>query len=875
MRGRVVQTAALGLLICLGNLAAAWALEIDAFTFFIPYPADALDDQFDAANVADFSGSNIVTTISIAVLRDGSVIYYDHWEDGLEANITQPNQPTTGVWGDNDPANGIPPDFSSDVLDAGDVVTLQNVVEVEPRDAAVVLFDGGDKLVSVGGAVAVNLAVWPESVPGEDGASIPGILFAGAWELYPTSRWGLEYVVPVGQDVVRGAGSFGTVGLNVQAVQADTSVRVDLDADGEFEITRQLNQGEQLTEVEGVNAGAMVSASAPVQAQIFTGNPLSAYEARAYTMLPRGEWTGDYLAPRSSDGDFWLYNPQPDELSVSAETLTGTSVLTIPANGVAGFPVGGLSTATGVRFTAGDDFYGLVALDEADAQDWGYALMPVENLTTQALIGWAPGNNNAPPDDDQSRVYVTAVSTTTLVVDYNNDGETDARYLVTPLAEVDITDPTDHDMTGAWLYVENGVPFMAVWGQDETAPPALPSIDVGTNIMPLPAASIQQRANILSEGFVCGELVQPYTLEFELHAYNDSFSDFSEAIVADELPPEFSYVPGSAAMTTTLGSALVESRAIPDDGDGSPFPLDEGGYNLGSIPAFGETLITFRAVTTHSGVFVNRAEIISPRADPTINTLELPSRVAGYAMAKTLIDPPDGLLDPEPGLVITFSLSITNTGAVTITRLPVWDQYDARVLTFRGASLPPDLTSPGLIAWSDLTLPLGELPPAASINGWVSFGVVYPLPPGVTHTENVVLGEGVQDSLQRTQAITCGVASLSFPSPTPTATETPTPTPPREVTDTPGPPPGTPTPGTETPTPGTRTPTPGTGTPWLGTGTPGLPGGGMPTPAVLILPETGSRPVRQVAWWPWLALPVLVLLAVWAVRWRRITNVTK
>jgi uncharacterized repeat protein (TIGR01451 family) len=330
-------------------------------------------------------------------------------------------------------------------------------------------------------------------------------------------------------------------------------------------------------------------------------------------------------------------------------------------------------------------------------------------------------------------------------------------------------------------------------------------------------------------------------------------------------------------MTTTVDSTVVESRPISDDGSGSPFPLDEGGYNVGTIPGFGETLITFMAQTTRTGVFINRAEIISPPADPSIKTLVLPVRVTGYAMSKTLIDPPGGLVDPEPGQVITFSLSITNTGAVTITRLPVWDQFDERVLTFRSASVPPDLTAAGVITWTDLTVPFGDLPPDASIGGLLSFAVDYPLPPGVARTNNVVLGEGVQDSLERTQAITCGVASLSLPSPTPTVpVQTPAVTPPVNYPDTPEPPTETPTPPVQTPTPGTGTPTPGTGTPTLGmgtptpgTGTPGFPGGGTPTLSVLLLPETGSPPGRGLVWWSWIALPLLGLLAAWAVRMRK------
>ena len=180
MKRRVGLMAGLVFLANLTLLAQVHA-QIDAFTFFIPYPADLLDDQFDAAQTANFVDIDIVTTISIAVQRNGSIIYYDHWEDGLEADITSPNQPSTQVWGDGNPGNGAPPGIPDDVLVARDVITLQGIVAV-PRNLADLFFDGGDKIVSVGGPIAVTLAVWPDD-PNS------GILFAGAWELYPTSRW--------------------------------------------------------------------------------------------------------------------------------------------------------------------------------------------------------------------------------------------------------------------------------------------------------------------------------------------------------------------------------------------------------------------------------------------------------------------------------------------------------------------------------------------------------------------------------------------------------------------------------------------------------------------------------------------------------------
>ena len=76
-------------------------------------------------------GDDIETTISIAVHRTGSIIFYDHWEDGLELNLTVPVQSTTEIWGDDNPNNGIPPNFATDVLNSGDVLILRNVVELD------------------------------------------------------------------------------------------------------------------------------------------------------------------------------------------------------------------------------------------------------------------------------------------------------------------------------------------------------------------------------------------------------------------------------------------------------------------------------------------------------------------------------------------------------------------------------------------------------------------------------------------------------------------------------------------------------------------------------------------------------------------------
>ena len=50
------------------------------------------------------NGMNSV--VSAVASADGQRIYYDHWEDGLEANLLTPVQATTWVFGDGNAANG-------------------------------------------------------------------------------------------------------------------------------------------------------------------------------------------------------------------------------------------------------------------------------------------------------------------------------------------------------------------------------------------------------------------------------------------------------------------------------------------------------------------------------------------------------------------------------------------------------------------------------------------------------------------------------------------------------------------------------------------------------------------------------------------------
>lgn len=857
--------------------------QIDAFTFFIPYPRDILDDQFDVGyNALSLINDDIDTTISIAVHRGNAVIYYDHWEDGLEADLIKPIQATTEIWGDNDPTNGVAPGFATDILNAGDVVILRNTV-ILPQDNSF-FFDGGDVFTSVGGAVAVTLAVWPIHTPAPPTI---GILYAGAWELYPTNSWGLEYHIPIGQDLSQLRPGFTVVGINVQAAQDQTDVQLDLDADGNFETVLTLNRGKQFTQISGVNVGAKVQATAPVQVHLFTADPLKRYEARAYTIVPFDQWTADILAPRSSDGDYWLYNPHNTPLNLRVQTITTTTLITIPTMSTVKYPPAGLSGPTGVRFTTPDQrpFYGVVALDADDDQDWGYALQPVNRQMTQTFVGQGRGNNNEPPDNDESRVYVTALATTTLFVDYNNDGTPDNSYPISPLAEVPITDP-DHNLTGAYLYTENGVQFAAAWGQDESANPRLPSIDVGITLIPLPTLLVQKTVNPLFEDVDCsGSITLGDMLQYQIQYFNNSVNPVPNIIIQDTLPAEVSYVPNST---------IINDVSVADATSGSPFLFDEGGFNVGDLPRLGTGTLKFSVIANQpTNQIINRAEAsfagnFQVSDSVIVTTPSITTTEPVYRIKAALTEPANGVA--MAGQVVTFNVTITNTGTISITQFPLDHEYDNTYLTFQNANPAPSTVAPNLIRWSDLTTIFGDIIPNQTFNLTTSF-TVNPITTAIT-TTNVAVGlggrlvDGTSLGICRDQA---ALSLIITPSETPTPTLTVSPSPSPSPSGTPGTTPtispGTTVSPTQSPS-GTPTPSgddddddnpppqsppntpdaPGSDTPPPDGSPSGGGSGGSSTPVlpVQLLPETGERPAQPSGRWIIVVLAALGLWGVWS-----------
>ena len=115
-------------------------------TFFVPLPEDEMQITLNAIDAyRGYIGDEMQSAISMVVGTDGTVLYYDHWEDGFEDDITAPTQTTSQVWGDANLENGYPPGFPDDVLSAGDVVRLESTIDVT-RNSVVIEYDGRDKV---------------------------------------------------------------------------------------------------------------------------------------------------------------------------------------------------------------------------------------------------------------------------------------------------------------------------------------------------------------------------------------------------------------------------------------------------------------------------------------------------------------------------------------------------------------------------------------------------------------------------------------------------------------------------------------------------------------------------------------------------------
>ncbi len=543
----------------------------------------------------------IYSYTSIVIGFDSTIVYYDHWEDGYEADIYNTTANSTQAWGDADPSNGYHPDFPSDVFSAGDVLILETKVRLNKIGSSII-YDGGDKIQTTD-TVQVNRMGWLNG---------SGTLLAGALEVYPTNIWGTEYIAPVGVDTISGLDdAFQYSAMSIMASIDDTEIRKN------GQLVATLVEGESVL-LEDIAQGDTITSSYPVQANLLTGDVCSYYEGRWYTLLHTDMWSHQYYTPVSSQGVgdpdptwIYLYNPNADAITVDWTNNQSAQAAVNIAPGAAEYVV---VTQGASEFHTNDEspFYA-IALIDADGNashnnglthDWGYTLTPLTSLTPQFTVGYAPGDDPTYTrlSENSSPVWFTAVyppnvtpaGDITVCIDYLGDGGAlgtapysyDKSLTVAPLTQTklytDLNDdgiadnPADQTGTRVWTCDDKGALLSAAYGQDPaTSRAGSPAIDVGYGIPNAPTQTLSKSAvqgtDLNDNGlYDIGDTIQ-YTLTIK----NKTAVAMPQSTMAtqDDLPEYVTYIENS---TTVNGQAIADAGT-------TPFPLDEDGYRYGEI----------------------------------------------------------------------------------------------------------------------------------------------------------------------------------------------------------------------------------------------------------------------------------------------------
>ncbi|MCL4836198.1 MAG: DUF11 domain-containing protein, partial [Caldilineaceae bacterium] len=586
-------------------------------TFFIPLPEQQTRTALNSIDNQSRVGTVMESVISIVATSNGSVVYYDHWEDGYELDITNPTQSTTQIWGDGNTSNGNAASTSvcgtacaGDIINSGNVIALRNTVSL-PRNSGTILYDGQDK-VGTTQAVSVSRAEW---------AVAPGTVLAGAVEVLSVAKYGTAYEMPVGQNLSSNE-MFQYTALFVMAGSDNTSCTYN---GSPF----SLNAGQNYHKAGGVNAGDLLVCDKPVQAHLITGDVNSSYESRWFTLVPDAQWSASYFAPvgttdTSDPADVWIYNPDNSaSIAVTVDTLSGSSSVAVGANSAVRVQMPSNSGAH-LYTTSGASFFAIGTVDSDQSgtgnqtHDWGYSLVPERNLTPVVVVGWGPGSSDGTQNGNP--IWVMASKATTVYVDYDGssatcshtiDGECyDTSFPLAALQSKTVYDPTgDKDQTGMRLFTADGTLLTGAWGQDPAvAGPGNPFLDMGTTVLPFPRVQLLKEFALIIDADSDGN-VDPFvdTVAYTITLKNTSVVPAANVVVSDSLSANLFYVDNSTT---------IDGVAQTDDLTGATrFVLDEGGLTVAVLELEQVVVFAYHATVGNTGSVSNTAVATSSLFD--------------------------------------------------------------------------------------------------------------------------------------------------------------------------------------------------------------------------------------------------------------------
>jgi uncharacterized repeat protein (TIGR01451 family) len=689
-----------GMVFAILGSSAAWGANV-LQTFFVPLPEDQMQITLNAIDVYRGNiGDEMQSAISMVVGTDETILYYDHWEDGFEEDITAPTQTTSQVWGDGDVDNGFPPGFPDDLLNAGDVVRLESTIDVT-RNSVVIEYDGRDKVATTY-PIAMTRAMY---------AVNPGEVLAEAMGAFDIGSHGTLYRAPVGVGTGTGFGTNSLFSYSSFYVMADydfTRIDLDKDNDGAFEETVYLDEGEAYFVNGGIVAGATVKGSQPFQCHLVTGDVGSTYEMRWFELWPDSQWGTDYFTPVGSRTNLsgglvpalvYLFNPNAETITVTYVTATNTGSFTVPPNSV--YDRFEMPLNSGARFstTNGAKFIGVNVFDttvgggilygypqHCQTYDWGIGLMPVNMMSTMGVVGWGPGQGTTGGGGttNGNPIWISSISNTTIYVDYDSDPDTgslvdplgnlyDIATNVTALQLVQLVDTNDIDQTGMRYYTLDGAVLMGAWGQDSArAGPGNPFLDMGYAIPAFPTVLSKKFAALLNDMNGNGYADSGDTIEYMVDVINVGFATANNVIFQDDLPTNLTAYVTNSAMLAGGGATNAVPDSLPPKL--TRFPFDEGGYNVGTVGLGATTTVRYvTQVLTNlpsdfDGYIHNNATVGGTNGNWS-GGATLPVRISGLAIQKQAST--TNLLNP--GSNFTYTVIVANTGTVTYTGLNIDD----------------------------------------------------------------------------------------------------------------------------------------------------------------------------------------------------------
>ncbi|OYU81499.1 MAG: hypothetical protein CFE23_03265, partial [Flavobacterium sp. BFFFF1] len=500
-----------------------------AKTFYMPFPEANLWDAFRrASNVAGNNtlGNGVRNVTSIKSPYPNVIITYDQWEDGYEADISNPVQSTTQIWGDGDLNNGVAPGYPTDILPGGASIVLDDFFAYGAGRGNVapvtdIHYDGKDKIYSTN-----DIAV--SKVTGDNGQFA---LQLAKSDVYDTTRFGTLFVVGFGEDQAAVSPAFRYTALFVRASQNGTTVQLDYNGDGTNDVSQVLNEGEvwfydgtaglstgetdpnklaAVNQANDIKAGATITSNFPVGVDVLFGG-LDNFGTRNINVFQSLFYGDEYYTPvsetlndgppRTAPSKVHMYNPlnTPITVNYNSGTTPAPTPIVVPAKGSAVVSLTDLGTGYHFVSTSGDAFTAIQIMDD-DATgsnfDWAISLIAAERLTNFTSIAWAPGSLNNAPATNYNPIWVTPVANTTVYAKYDGNLTSttpplspcgvpyDVSFTLTALQAQRISNPSGNQ-GGMALFTCDGTPFAAVYGEDASvAGTGSPALDVGTVMQP-------------------------------------------------------------------------------------------------------------------------------------------------------------------------------------------------------------------------------------------------------------------------------------------------------------------------------------------------------------------------------------------------------